>query len=69
MEDYEDVIELQRVRIDKETNEKTVIPYNIAYRHINCLYQNKFGVFLVDTQGRMANMPYTLNELEGLVKR
>lgn len=51
---------------DKETGEISQYELKIYKHEINCLYKDKYGVYVCTTQGKMHKVDYTLKELEEL---
>ena len=61
------MLELVKIKTDKETKEESYAPLFIREEDINCLYVNERGVFIVTKQAYMHKVPYTVDELKELL--
>jgi hypothetical protein len=57
------MIEIAKIRYDKETKEEEIVPLHININEITCLYRDRKGVFIVTKQGFMHKVPYKLKNL------
>lgn len=57
------MLELARIDYDKETKEESIKPLFIYREDISSLYRDSKGVFIINNQGFMYRVPYTLDKL------
>jgi len=58
------MLELVKIKRDKETKEETVVPLFLRKSDIICLYRGRGGNFIVTKQGFMHKVPYPIHEVE-----
>jgi hypothetical protein len=58
------MLQLIRVKFNKETKQEEFAPLHIEKKDIICLYKNNDQVFVVTTQGFMHKVPYKIEMLE-----
>ena len=58
------MLELVKLRLDKETGEENPVPLFLYKEDIMCLYGNSGKVFIVTREGFMHKVPYKLKELQ-----
>lgn len=61
------MLELVKIKTDKDTKEESIAPLFIYEQDINCLYKDRRGVFIVTKQAYMHKVPYTVDELKELL--
>jgi hypothetical protein len=57
------MIELTKIRYNKETNEESIQPLFLREDEVICLYRDSRGVYLVTKQGFMHRVPYKLAKM------
>lgn len=57
------MIQLIKIKFNKETKEEEFAPLHLREKDIICLYQDQRGVFLITSQGFMHKVPYKMNVL------
>ena len=57
------LINLVKIRTDRETREESFFPFNIYTKDILCLYKDRKGNFLVTKQGVMHKIKNDINDL------
>lgn len=55
---------LKRVVYNKETEEEEQVAFNLNTKDISSLYRDKNGVYIVNNQGYMNKIPYTLTQIK-----
>jgi len=58
------MLELARYKLDKETKEEILVPFFLYRSDVLCLYRDRRGCFILNTQGYMCRVPYKLHELK-----
>ena len=58
------LIELVKIKTDKETKEETLVPLNIHTKDILCLYKDRKGNFIINKQGTMHKIKNNTKDLE-----
>lgn len=61
------MLELVKIKYDKETKEETYVPLFLYKSDVTCLYRDRNGVYVVTKQGFMHKIPLKLKELEDFV--
>ena len=57
------LVNLVKVKTDRETKEETFSPLNINTDDIICLYKNKYGSFLVTNNGLTHKIKNSVDDL------
>lgn len=61
------MLELVKIKYNKETKEESLVPLFLYKKDITCLYRDRNGVFVVTAQGFIHKVPLKLKELQGYV--
>jgi hypothetical protein len=57
------MIQIVKIKYDRETKEEELVPLHINISEITCLYKDRKGVFIVTKQGFMHKVPYKLENI------
>jgi len=57
------MLQLIKIKLNKDTKKEEETPLYLYDNDINCLYQDKRGVFIVTKQGFMHKVPYKMSVL------
>lgn len=61
------MLELVKIKYDKETKEESRVPLFLYKSDIICLYKDRNGVFIVTSQGFIHKIPLNMKELKEYV--
>lgn len=61
------MLELVKIKYNKETKEEYLAPLFLYKKDIICLYRDRNGVFIVTTQGFMHKVPLKMRELKDYI--
>jgi hypothetical protein len=57
------VLELAKIKFNKETKEESLVPLSLYKADVLCLYRDRKGVFVITRQGIMHKVPYEITAL------
>lgn len=62
------MLQINKIKFNKETQTEEVVPLNILDDDIICLYKDGRGVFLITKQGFMHKVAYEIEYLKQILR-
>lgn len=61
------MLQINKIKFNKETQTEEVVPLNILSDEVACLYKDRRGVFLITKQGFIHKVAYEMEYLTRLL--
>ena len=62
------MLQINKIKFDKETESEEIVPLNISNDDVICLYKDGRGIFLITKQGFMHKVAYEIEYLKKILR-